>query len=320
MILRHLGHSGLTIAPLIFGGNIFGWTVDEPTSFQLLDAFVAAGFNCIDTANVYSRWVPGHHGGESETIIGNWMKARHNRNQIVLLTKVGMDMGPGAGGGKGLSQAHIIQSVEHSLARLHTDSIDLYQAHKDDPATPLEETLEAFASLIKAGKVRAIGASNYTGERLVQALNVSRSLGFPRYETLQPLYNLVDRKEFEETLAPVCLENNVGVIPYFSLASGFLTGKYRSEADFDKSARGKGMAKYMNPRGMCILDALDQTAKKHNATQAQIALAWLMAQPEVTAPIASATSLAQLADISKAVDLTLDSASLALLDTASAPG
>ena len=316
MEMRKLGNSGLEIAPLVLGGNVFGWTADETASFKVLDAFVAAGFNCIDTADVYSRWATGHTGGESETIIGKWMKLRGNRNKVVIATKVGMDMGDGK---VGLAKAYILREVEDSLKRLQTDHIDLYQSHKDDPDTPLAETLEAYNVLIKQGKVRAIGASNYSAERLAEALKVSKQNGLPSYQTLQPLYNLYGRPDYEKDLEPICRGNGLGVITYFSLASGFLSGKYRSEADASKSARGKGIvAKYLNERGFRILDAVEAVAKKHNATMAQVALAWVMARPGVTAPISSATNTDQIDDLVKAAHLKLDSASIEQLNQASA--
>jgi aryl-alcohol dehydrogenase-like predicted oxidoreductase len=311
---RKLGNSGLEVAPWAFGGNIFGWTVDESTAFQLLDAFVDAGFNLIDTADVYARWVPGNRGGESETVIGRWLKRSGRRQQVVIATKVGMEMSPTQ---KGLSKAYVLSSVEDSLKRLETDYIDLYQSHKDDPDTPPEETLSAYAQLVKQGKVRVIGASNYSAERLKESLDASRKHGYPRYESLQPLYNLYDRAEYENKLEPVCLEYGLGVIPYFSLASGFLTGKYRSEADFSKSTRGSRVKKYLNDRGLRILAALDQVAKECNATPAQIALAWLIARPSITAPIASATSLKQLDELVGATQLKLDPESIAMLNQAS---
>jgi aryl-alcohol dehydrogenase-like predicted oxidoreductase len=311
---RRLGNSGLEVAPLAFGGNVFGWTVDEPTSFGLLDAFVAAGFDLIDTADVYSRWVPGNEGGESEAIIGRWLKRGGGRDRVVIATKVGMEMGPGR---KGLSKDYIIRSAEESLRRLQTDYIDLYQSHADDPDTPQEETLEAYARLVEQGKVRAVGASNFDAGRLSRALRLAEERSLPRYESLQPLYNLFDRAEFEETLEPLCLEKNVGVIGYYSLASGFLTGKYRSEEDLSKSPRGQGVKKYLNERGFRILGALDEVATRHDSTPAQVALAWLIARPSVTAPIASATSLEQLNDLTEATRLALDDTSLRLLDEAS---
>jgi aryl-alcohol dehydrogenase-like predicted oxidoreductase len=312
---RKLGNSGLEIAPIVFGGNVFGWTADEPTSFGLLDAFVAAGFNAVDTADVYSKWVPGNKGGESETIIGNWLKRSAKRQQVIIATKVGSEMGPGK---KGLSKRYILAAAEDSLQRLQTDYIDLYQSHVDDPDTSLDETLEAYAQLIQQGKVRAIGASNYTAKRLAEALQVSKKKGLPRYESLQPLYNLYDRAEFETELAPICLREKIGVIPYFSLASGFLTGKYRSEADLANSARAGMVKKYLNERGLKILAALDQVAKAHRSTPTQVAIAWLMAQPAVTAPIASATNLDQLHELLSATDLKLGAASLDKLNQASA--
>ena len=314
---RLLGSTVFKVAPFAFGGNVFGWTVDEPTSFRLLDAFVDAGFNLIDTADSYSRWVPGHQGGESETIIGRWIAQRGHHEDVVIATKVGSDMGLGR---KCLSRDYIVQAVEQSLRRLQVDAIDLYQSHWDDAQTPFEETLEAYARLIHQGKVKAIGASNLDAERLTLALEVSRHPGFPRYETLQPLYNLYDRDTFEGPLATVCAREKIGVITYFSLAAGFLTGKYRSDTDFAKSPRGEGMKKYMNPRGRSILAALDQAAENYHVTPAQVALAWLIARPGVTAPIASATSLAQLTELIAATRLTLDTETTNALDRASAPG
>ena len=318
MQLRELGRSGLQVSPLAFGGNVFGWTVDEAQSFRLLDAWLDAGFNFVDTADVYSSWVPGHVGGESETIIGRWLRQSGKRNRVVLATKVGKPMGDGK---VGLSAAYIREAVDASLMRLKTDHIDLYQSHDDDAGTPLEETMEAFAGLIKAGKVRAIGASNYSAPRLAEALDVSERLGLPRYESLQPLYNLYDRAVFEDALAPLCLERGVGVINFYALAAGFLTGKYRSEADAGKSARGANTTKkYLNARGLRILAALDAVAATHGATPAQVAIAWQIAQPAVTAPIASATSTAQLDELTKAATLKLDDASIAALDAASREG
>jgi aryl-alcohol dehydrogenase-like predicted oxidoreductase len=315
MEMRNLGRTEIRVAPLAFGGNVFGWTVDESSAFTLLDKFTEAGFNLIDTADVYSRWVPGHQGGESETIIGRWLKHGGRRDAVVIATKVGMEMGPGK---KGLSSKYIREAVEGSLRRLQTDYIDLYQSHEDDPATPMEETLATYADLVKEGKIRAIGASNFSAERLLQALETSARHGYPRYETLQPLYNLYDRAEFESKLEPVCREHQLGVLCYYALASGFLTGKYRSERDLAQSPRGQGVKKYMNARGMRILAALDQVAQRCQATPAQVALAWLIARPTVTAPIASATSLTQLQDLMAAVDLKLDQEAMALLDQASA--
>jgi len=312
---RKLGKAGVEVAPLALGGNVFGWTADESISFELLDAFVDRGFNLIDTADVYSRWVSGHKGGESETIIGNWLKKSGKRSRVVLATKVGIEMGDGK---KGLSASYIRQAVEESLRRLQTDYIDLYQAHRDDPETPLAETLGAFNDLIQQGKVRAIGASNYSGKRLAEALEVSKKEGFASYLTLQPEYNLYDRSGYENDLEPVCQEYGLGVIPYYSLASGFLSGKYRSEGDLAKSQRGTTVKKYLNARGFRILDALDQVAKRHNANPTQIALAWLMARPSITAPIASATNLQQLDSLVRSADLKLDESSIDLLNEASA--
>ncbi len=299
----------------MLGGNVFGWTIDEPTSFQILDAFVDAGLNFIDTADIYSTWVPGHTGGESETIIGNWLKRSGKRSKIVLATKVGMQMGSGK---KGLNKSYILEEVEDSLRRLQTDHIDLYQSHEDDASTPLEETLGAFAQLIEEGKVRAIGASNYSADRLAESLKVSREHGLPSYQSLQPKYNLYDRAEYESALEPLILKEGLGVIPYFGLAAGFLTGKYRSEADLGKSPRGAGNKKYLNDRGFRILAALDQVANANNATPGKVALAWLIARPGITAPIASATSLDQLRDLVDATTLKLDQPSIDLLNQASA--
>ena len=305
----------MAVAPLCFGGNVFGWTADEPTSFSLLDAFTDAGFGFIDSAYVYSRWVPGHEGGESETVIGNWLRSRGRRDRVVIATKVGMDLGPS---GKGLSAAHIKSACDRSLSRLQTDRIDLYYAHKDDRDTPLEETLRAFGDLVAAGKVRAIGASNYEAARLREALDTSSRLGLPRYEVLQPEYNLYARRGYEAGLEALCREEGLGVAPYYSLASGFLTGKYRSEADFGKSPRGARMASYLDDRGRAILAALDEVAEATGATPARVAIAWLMARPGLTAPIASATSLAQLAELMAAARLRLDATAVARLDAASA--
>ena len=312
---RKLGNSGLAIAPLIFGGNVFGWTADEATSFKLLDAFLAAGFDCIDTADVYSKWVPGHRGGESEAIVGNWLKARGNRDKVVIATKVGMEM-PGIG--QGLRRAYIMARVEDSLKRLQTDYIDLYQSHCDDKEAPLEETLGAYQRLIEQGKVRAIGASNYEAPRLEAALKTSAEHKLPRYDTLQPLYNLSDRAGFESALQGLCVQANVAVIPYYALAAGFLTGKYRSEADFAKSPRGGRMPGYLNQRGRRILAALDAVAARYQATPAQVALAWLRDRPAIAAPIASATSLSQLDELVRGIRLTLDAAAVAELEAASA--
>ena len=312
---REIGNSGLKVAPLAFGGNIFGWTVDETQSFQLLDAFTEAGFNLLDTADLYSKWVPGNKGGESETIIGKWLKVSGKRKKVVIATKVGSELGPNE---KGLSKAYILQAVEKSLKRLQTDYIDLYQSHFDDPETPIEETLDAYALLIRQGKVRAIGASNYTAERLSQALKISEQPGYPAYQSLQTLYNLYDRSDYETNLEPLCRKRGLGVLTYFSLASGFLTGKYRSEDDLAGSARAEMARKYVNNRGFLILKALDQLAKQLNSKPASIALAWLIARPGITAPIASATSLEQLTDLINATRLELDQSALKLLNQASA--
>jgi aryl-alcohol dehydrogenase-like predicted oxidoreductase len=312
---RALGRSGIEIPPLMFGGNVFGWTADEATSFKLLDGLLDAGFNAIDTADVYSTWAPGHQGGESETVIGNWLKRRGGREKVVIATKVGSPMGSGD---KGLSRAWIVKEVENSLRRLQTDYIDLYQSHRDDPETPIEETLRAFAGLIEQGKVRAIGASNFSAARLRESLEASARLGLPRYETLQPLYNLMERAGFENELGPLCRSENIGVIPYYALAAGFLTGKYRSEADLAKSPRGGGVRKYLDARGRRVLAALDEVAKAHDATPGQVALAWLAARPAVTAPIASATGTAQLGELLRAAELRLTEADITALDRASA--
>ncbi len=312
---RSLGRSGIKVPPLMFGGNVFGWTIDKAQSHRLLDRLVEAGLNAIDTADVYSAWAPGHQGGESETIIGEWLKAGGKRSQVVIATKVGMKMGSGD---QGLSRDWIMREVDASLRRLQTDVIDLYQAHKDDETVPLEETLGAFADLVRTGKVRAIGASNYTAPRLKLALETSAKLGLPRYETLQPLYNLMDRKVFEEALGPLCQAEGIGVVNYYALAAGFLSGKYRSEADYGKSKRGANMGKYLTPRGLRVLDALDAVAGETASTPAQVAIAWLLAKPVVTAPIASATSLDQLEELVKAASLSLSPAQVAALDAASA--
>lgn len=316
MTLRPLGRSGLQVSPLCFGGNVFGWTTDEATSFALLDAWVDAGFNFIDTADVYSRWAPGHQGGESETVLGRWFKKSGKRDRVVLATKVGMDLGDGK---VGLSPAYIRQAVDASLQRLQTDRIDLYQSHTDDAGTPLADTLGAYADLIQAGKVRAIGASNYIAPRLLEALNTSRQHGLPRYESLQPLYNLYDRAVFEDQLEKVCVDHGLGVMNFYALAAGFLTGKYRSTDDAAKSLRGKNTTgKYLNPRGLRILAALDEVGAELHATPAAIAVAWLLARPSVTSPIASATSLVQLDQLIAATRLELPAAAVARLDAASA--
>jgi aryl-alcohol dehydrogenase-like predicted oxidoreductase len=317
MNMRKLGRSGIETPPLVLGSNVFGWTVDESTAFRILDAFVAAGFNSIDTADVYSKWVPGHAGGESEMMIGKWLKLRGNRSKVCIFTKVGMDMG---GGKKGLSRARIFQAVDESLSRLQTDYIDLYQSHTDDADTPIDETIGAYANLIKQGKVRAIGASNFKAERLAASLEISKKSGLPRYESLQPEYSLVERGEYEGALESLCVKENLSVINYWPLASGFLTGKYRSEKDLGKSPRGQGVTKYLNDRGFKILAALDQVAKSKGVTPAQVALAWCMARPSITAPISSARNLDQLNDLMQSVNLQLDRASIDLLNGASAGG
>lgn len=312
---RKLGNSGLAVYPLALGGNVFDWTADEPTSFKILDVFIEAGFNLVDTADVYSRWIPGHQGGESETIIGNWMKQKRIRKKVIIATKVGSEMGLNM---KGLSKSYILQAVEASLKRLQTDYIDLYQSHRDDLNTPVEETLEAYSVLIKQGKVRAIGASNFNAERLGQSLLVSKEKGYPRYQSLQPQYNLYDRADFETNLEPLCQKYGLGVICYFSLARGFLSGKYRSEKDLVKSPRGQGVKQYLNDRGFRILKALDAVAEQYHSTPASVALAWLIARPSITAPISSATSIEQLNELIAATKLNLDAASIELLNQASA--
>jgi len=311
--LRNLGRSGIRVGPLALGGNVFGWTADEAASFRVLDAFVDAGLNLIDTADAYSTWAPGNKGGESETIIGRWLKRSGKRDRVVVATKVGWEM-PGRPQRKDLSPAWIREEVENSLRRLQVDVIDLYQSHHDDLETPQEETLAAHAELIKAGKVRAIGASNFSADRLASALKLSAEKGLPRYETMQPHYNLYDRSGYEGPMEDLCRREDVGVITYFSLASGFLTGKYRSEADLSKSARGGGMKDRLNPRGLRILDALDRVAEAHGVRPATVALAWLIARPGITAPIASATSPEQLDDQIAATRLTLAADEIRLLD------
>ena len=313
MEFRTLGKSTLKVSPLCFGGNVFGWTINEEESFRILDAFVDSGFNFIDTANSYSKWVPGNKGGESEMVIGNWLKKSGKRHRIVLATKVGSEMAPGE---KGLSKNYIKKAVEASLQRLQTDYIDLYQSHYDDLSLPVTEPLEAYQDLIREGKVRVIGASNFDAGRLKEALEASAN-GLPRYESLQPHYNLVEREEFEKDLEAVCEHYSLGVISYFSLASGFLSGKYRSEQDLARSARGHGVKKYLNEHGFRVLSALDDVSKKHNATLAQTSLAWLIARPSVTAPIVSATSVQQWNDLARAAELQLDLEDIQLLNAAS---
>ncbi len=312
---RRLGSTDLEIAPLVLGGNVFGWTADRETSFDLLDRFVEAGFNAIDTADSYSRWVPGHKGGESETIIGEWMKARGNRDRVIVVTKVGSDMGQGK---KDLSAAYIEKAVEASLKRLQTDVIDLYLSHWPDPTVPHEETLGAYQKLIAAGKVRHVGACNLDAGQLRAALDVARLRDLPRYEVLQPEYNLYDRSSFDGPLRDLCMAEGLGVISYFALAKGFLSGKYRSDADLGKSVRGEGVKAYLNARGMRILAALDAVSARHGAQPAEVALAWIMARPGVTAPIASATNATQMESLVKAASLKLSPTDIAELDRASA--
>lgn len=315
MEMRKLGSTGIEIAPLVLGGNVFGWTADENTSFSLIDMFVERGFSLIDTADVYSTWVDGHHGGESETIIGTWLKRGGARDKLVIATKVGMDM---KGFGKGLSKDHILRSADASCRRLGVDQIDLYQAHIDDATVPLEEMLEAFALLVDSGKVRTIGASNFTAPRLAEALAVSAKHGFPRFEVLQPHYHLVNRSFFEGPLRDLCVTEGIGVISYYALAGGFLTGKYRSEKDLEGKARARTVSHYLDPRGLDILGEVDKIAARLDATPTQIAIAWVMAQKGVTAPIASATNAAQLAEILRSAEITLDHAALDRLDRVSA--
>jgi aryl-alcohol dehydrogenase-like predicted oxidoreductase len=314
---RELGRSGLQLAPLVLGGNVFGWTADEAASFRVLDAFVAGGGNAIDTANMYSAWVPGHQGGESETVIGKWLQQRGRRDDVLIFTKVGMQMGDGS---KGLAKDYIRRSVEASLQRLQTDYIDLYQSHQDDETLPVTEPLEAYADLIKEGKVRAIGASNFSASRLREALEASTQHNLPRYESLQPEYNLYERAKLETDVLPLCQEHGLGVIPYFGLASGFLTGKYRTEADLAKSVRGSSIGpKYLNDRGRGILAALDAVVARHaGATPAQVALAWIMARPGLTAPIASATTAEQVQELLGATALHLSAEDMRALNEASA--
>ena len=312
---RILGRTGLSIAPLVFGGNVFGWTADEKTSFELLDAFFDAGFNAIDTADAYSNWVPGNSGGESETIIGKWLKqSGRRRDEAVIITKVGWDMGPGR---NGLSEKWILQAVEDSLRRLQTDHIDLYLSHRPDPETPYEETLRAHDRLIRDGKVRHVGASNLDAAQLREALDVSAANSLPRYDVLQPEYNLYDRASFDGPLRNLCIAEEIGVISYFGLARGFLSGKYRSHKDLEGSARGGGVGKYLDGRGMRILGALDEVAADTGNTQAEIALAWIMARKGVAAPIASATTTAQLQSLVKSASISLSDEACRLLNEAS---
>lgn len=312
---RVLGKTGFEIVPLVFGGNVFGWTIDENRSFQILDAIVDLGLNAIDTADVYSRWAPGNQGGESETIIGKWLKANPSkRDKILIFSKVGADMG---GNHKGLSKRWIIQAVEDSLRRLQIDVIDLYQSHWPDPQTSYEETLSAYDQLLKEGKIRAIGASNLNAQQLSDSLTVAKNNNLPAYQTLQPEYNLYDHEQFDKNLRNLVLKENIGVITYYSLASGFLSGKYRSKDDLNQSKRGEKVASYLNKRGMNILNALDKISEKHQATQAEIALAWLMARKEVTAPIASATTIPQLKSLVHALQINLTPDDMTVLDQVS---
>ncbi|MGA2990412.1 MAG: aldo/keto reductase [Candidatus Korobacteraceae bacterium] len=312
---RKLGNSGLEIGLLTLGTNVFGWTADEATSFRILDAFIDAGFNLVDTADTYTTFVPGNKGGESETIIGKWLKKSGKRDKVLIATKGGNKMGPGK---EGLSAAYLTEALEASLRRLQTDYIDLYQTHRNDLNTPLQETLGALGKFVKAGKVRAIGASNLPAGRLAESFEVSSRLGLPRFESLQPEYHLANRADYEAALEPLCLKEGIGVINFYSLAAGFLTGKYRSEGDLSKSPRGQRTVKrFLNERGFRILHALDVVSKELNATPAQVAIAWLIARPSITAPIASATSVEQLQDLLKATTLKLDRSSIELLNQAS---
>jgi aryl-alcohol dehydrogenase-like predicted oxidoreductase len=315
MAPRKLGASGLDTPPLILGGNVFGWTADQATSFSILDAFIAGGGRMIDTADVYSAWAPGNHGGESESVIGAWLAARGRRDDVLIATKVGMELD----GSKGLAPARIAKAIDASLRRLQTDYVDLYFAHKDDPETPLADTLAAFDRLVEAGKARAIGASNYDAARLQQALDISAEKRFATYTVLQPWYNLLERPKFEGPLQDLCVARNVAAVPYYGVASGFLTGKYRSAADFAGKARGRAVEKYLNEFGLGVLRALDTVSQQTGATPAQIALAWLAAQPAVAAPIASATSTGQLEELLGAMQLTLTAEQLSLLNAASTP-
>jgi aryl-alcohol dehydrogenase-like predicted oxidoreductase len=310
---RKLGNTDIEVAPIAFGGNVFGWTIQEETSFEILDKFTEQGFNLIDTADVYSKWNPGNQGGESETIIGKWMKSRKNRDQVVISTKVGGDMGSGR---KGLSKDYVVTAVEASLTRLQTDYIDLYFSHFDDLETPVEETLEAYDQLIKAGKVRIIGASNFSPERLKEAIEASKQ-ALPKYQVYQPEYNLYNREKYESQYEPLIVEHQLSVINYYALASGFLTGKYRAEADLNKSPRGGGVKDFLNEKGFRILKALDQVAEQHQAAPASVAIAWLIARPSITAPIASVTNTIQLGDLSSAASLQLSKEDIGMLDQAS---
>jgi aryl-alcohol dehydrogenase-like predicted oxidoreductase len=318
MELRQLGRTGLKVAPICLGGNVFGWTIDEPTSFAVLDAYVEGGGDFIDTADVYSRWAPGHSGGESERVLGNWLKARGNRDKLVIVTKVGSAMGDSPRE-RGLSRVRIMTAVEASLRRLQTDYIDLYLSHYDDPDTPPDETMRAYDDLVRAGKVRYVGASNYSAWRLMRALWAADRHNTVRYEALQPLYNLARREAYERELEPMCREMGLGVITYSSLASGFFSGKYRRGEPLPTTARSRGVeTNYMNERGFRILDAVQRVANNLGATSGQVALAWIIARPGITAPIASATSVEQVRELLGAADVRLDAAALATLDEASA--
>jgi aryl-alcohol dehydrogenase-like predicted oxidoreductase len=315
---RPLGSTGMHVSSICFGGNVLGWTCDEPTSFAVLDAYAEAGGDFIDTADVYSRWAPGHTGGESEIVLGRWMRARGNRKRMIVATKLGNPMGDGPGD-KGLAGERVARAVDDSLRRLQTDYIDLYQAHIDDSATPLEETLRAFDALVKSGKVRAIGASNYGAKRFGEALEVSRKAGVSAYATLQPCYNLVERADYEAELEPLCRARGIAVIPYFSLAAGFLTGKYHRGGPLPSTPRAAGISKrYMNDRGWAVLDAVEGEAKRLGATPGQVAVAWLLARPSITAPIASATSVAQMKELANAARIRLDADAVKRLDRAGA--
>lgn len=312
---RKLGNSNLLVGPLALGGNVFGWTADEATSFKILEEFIDSGLNMVDTADSYSTWVPGHSGGESETIIGKWFTQSGKRDKVILATKVASPMGEGK---QGLSKNYILSEVEESLRRLQTDYIDLYQSHRDDPNTPVEETLSAYAELVKQGKVRFIGCSNFTAARIEESLKASREHGYPEYVCLQPNYNLYTREDYENNLEPTVSKHGLGVIPYFSLAAGFLTGKYKTKDEAEKAARAGMVTKFFTERGARILEALGKVAKQYNATEAQVSLAWLIARPSITAPIASATKVDQLRDIVAATKLKLDGASIEELNKASA--
>ena len=316
MTRRALGNTGLAIVPLVFGGNVFGWTIDEKQSFAVLDAFIDHGFNAVDTADVYSSWAPGNKGGESETILGRWFKARPGiRDKVTLFTKVGSDLGQA--GKKGLGAKWITQAIDDSLARLNTDVVDLYFSHRPDPDTPLEETLDTYQMLLAAGKIQAVGASNLSAEQLAEALQVAKNKQLPHYQVLQPEYNLYDRAGFDGPLRDLCIREGLGVVTYYSLASGFLSGKYRSKSDLGKSKRGEGVAKYLDDRGRAILKALDEVAAGHSTKPAEVALAWLIHSEGVTAPIVSATSVEQVESFAKALELKLSEEDMAFLNQAS---